>query len=362
VTVFINRLQRILKSKIQLLVILLFPIVTMSMAFISSSPTVKLAFVDHDQTDFTTELREQLEENFTIVTTEEHSVEASLLSYESQYALIIDQGFTSQLLEGNHPAVRGAVAAETNLDIPVKNAVNRLLLKAYTAAGSADGNEETFIALFKDGVNNESYRFVKLDNGSEHAYLMFGMVVYGILLTAVVTTSLLVKDRENRTLQRLLAAPVRFRSVVLQQILALLVISILQSLLLTLVARYIFGVDLGPSLPALFGILTAFATVSVGYGMFIGSLTRNVMQAVIIGAMSAPPLAMLGGAYWPIETVPEWLQNVATFVPVTWAMDGINQLMNNQSTDNVMMDIGVLFLFTVLFFLLGTLRKADMTK
>ena len=38
-------------------------------------------------------------------------------------------------------------------------------------------------------------------------------------------------------------------------------------------------------------------------------------------------LAALGGCWWPIEITPEWMQQLALFLPTGWVMDALHKLM-----------------------------------
>lgn len=47
-----------------------------------------------------------------------------------------------------------------------------------------------------------------------------------------------------------------------------------------------------------------------------------------VGVMATMVLASLGGAWWPIEITPEWMQQLARFLPTGWAMDALHKMVN----------------------------------
>jgi len=65
-------------------------------------------------------------------------------------------------------------------------------------------------------------------------------------------------------------------------------------------------------------------------------------------------LAPLGGAWWPLEIVPDFMQRIGHLSPVAWAMDGFQDLIFNQGTlMDVLPEIGVLLAIALLLFGIG---------
>jgi Predicted membrane protein len=62
--------------------------------------------------------------------------------------------------------------------------------------------------------------------------------------------------------------------------------------------------------------------------------------------------AILGGAYFPLDLAPEYLQNLAKILPQYWIVDTLHKLMDNPGAD-ISSNIIILVLFTVLAFLIG---------
>ncbi len=66
---------------------------------------------------------------------------------------------------------------------------------------------------------------------------------------------------------------------------------------------------------------------------------------------------MLGGCFWPKEIMPDMLQRISEFVPVTWAIKGMEKILNGGSITTVGNEIIVLLLFALVFFLVGSAQK-----
>ena len=65
-------------------------------------------------------------------------------------------------------------------------------------------------------------------------------------------------------------------------------------------------------------------------------------------------LAPLGGAWWPLEIVPEFMQTIGHLSPVAWAMDGFQDLIYfGGGFGDVLPDVGVLLGAAVVLFVVG---------
>jgi ABC-2 type transport system permease protein len=74
------------------------------------------------------------------------------------------------------------------------------------------------------------------------------------------------------------------------------------------------------------------------------------------------PQGLLGGFFWPIDQLPSLLQPVARILPVTYAIDGLRQVMiagADLSSPQVLLDLGVLVGIAAFFVVLaaGTIRR-----
>jgi len=70
-----------------------------------------------------------------------------------------------------------------------------------------------------------------------------------------------------------------------------------------------------------FGILTIF-----GIGLAIGGWAKNENQAAPLANIVVFPMLFLSGTFFPRYAMPEWLQHITTFLPLTPIIDGIRMI------------------------------------
>ncbi len=70
-----------------------------------------------------------------------------------------------------------------------------------------------------------------------------------------------------------------------------------------------------------FGILTIF-----GIGLAIGGWAKNENQAAPLANIIVFPMLFLSGTFFPRYSMPEWLQHVTAYLPLTPIIDGIRMI------------------------------------
>jgi len=153
--------------------------------------------------------------------------------------------------------------------------------------------------------------------------VMFTMLV---LLTSGAVQ--LVIERNEGLLRRLASTPISRGSVVLGKLIARVAMGMVQIGFAMVVGTVLFGMDWGPSLPMVVAVLFGWATFNAALAIVLGNMARTEGQMAGIGVMATMVLAGLGGAWWPIEVTPEWMQQLALFLPTGWVMDALHKLVN----------------------------------
>jgi len=106
---------------------------------------------------------------------------------------------------------------------------------------------------------------------------------------------------------------------------------------------------------ALMVLATTFAIASLG--MMIAGLARTFAQAAALSNILMYSIAAIGGAWWPIEITPAWMQQIARLTPTFWAMQGYNDIITRGlGLPAVLPEALVLLGFGALFLAFGVWR------
>jgi ABC-2 type transport system permease protein len=176
------------------------------------------------------------------------------------------------------------------------------------------------------------------------------MALMYVLLSGLMLSTMLVEERRERTLSRLLSAPVRRSEIVAANLSFRFVIGMIQMWFLIGFGALVFRVDWGDSFLALVLVTAAYVVAVAGLSVLIGSLSRSSRRAATMSLVLALSMCALGGLWWPLEITPRSYQTIGHLVPTGWAMDAMHNLVSRgYGLAGVMPQVGVLGAFALIF-------------
>jgi ABC-2 type transport system permease protein len=195
---------------------------------------------------------------------------------------------------------------------------------------------------------------------------------FGYFFVFLLTGISFLRERIGGTLERLLATPVTRAEIVLGYSLGFGLFATLQVIVLTtfilsslqvpsigpLPAFTIgLGVDSAGSPVLAFALALILSLGAVNLGIFLSTFARTELQVIQFIPLVIVPQGLLGGIFWPIERLPDFLQAVARILPMTYAVDGLRAVMLKGAdlTDaGVQLDLVVLIGIALFFVVLAT--------
>lgn len=179
-----------------------------------------------------------------------------------------------------------------------------------------------------------------------------------MIITAMLTSLSIVREKERGSLEQLIATPVRKHEIVLGKLLPYFVVGMFDSVLVAVVGAAVFAVPFEGSV-WLFMVGTAiFALAGLGIGIFISIVAQNQVMAMQMALLSSMlPSFLLSGFMFAIKNMPDWVQAITYIVPARYFLVIIRGIFLKDS------DIFVLWpqftFLTVLAFVLlvGSIRK-----
>lgn len=342
-------------NKARFSIMLIMPILFIFMLAFSSFNTITIGIVDHDESRLSQSLIDNLRQNnyYKIVIMEEDEVLQNTLSYEVDYALIIKPDFEKRLLNGETNLVTEYYFVENVNIMNVKTYINAYLQDLYQIRQVVEGNENQFFTIFSDyqastlKVENNANLVKKIEQSS----LVIGLTVYFLTIMSIIICGIILEDKKNGTLRRIFDSPITLKRYFLENLLSFMIVGLIQVFIFTLVYRYLFNFYLGQNIFLMLLVLFTYAIVSIAMGLFLVSIFKQPIHAYITVAILASPICMLGGAFWPIEMMPDWLQDVSHFIPTTWVISAAKTVLTQGAIINVLKDVGILLLFALTFFL-----------
>jgi ABC-2 type transport system permease protein len=150
-------------------------------------------------------------------------------------------------------------------------------------------------------------------------FIVPGIVGLLTLVVTVVVTSLSVaREREQGTFDQLLVTPFRPVEILIGKAVPGMVIGVFEATLIIVVAVLWFKIPLVGSLLTLYTGLVLFVLSAVGLGLMISSLSRNQQQGLLGAFFFLVPTVILSGFATPIANMPRVVQWITLLDPLRY--------------------------------------------
>jgi ABC-2 type transport system permease protein len=189
------------------------------------------------------------------------------------------------------------------------------------------------------------------------APIMGWLTIFYAFYTGASTAQSILREDEEGTLPRLFTTPTSHATVLGGKFLAVGLTVLVQTTVLLILGRLLFGFSWGALFPVVLvtlGTMLAAAT----FGIFINSLLKSTKQAGLIFGGLLTLLGIVGGL--PVFAVGsnsvDTLVKVSLIEPVGWAVQGLLKAMKGGQVQELLLTFGVLAAWSVVFFVVGVLR------
>jgi len=146
---------------------------------------------------------------------------------------------------------------------------------------------------------------------------------FGFLLTGIS----FLRERSQGTLERLMASPASRLDIVLGYLLGFFVFALLQTLIIVLFTVYALDIRYTGDLWQIFVFQVFILTGAINLGIFISTFARNEFQMVQFIPLIILPQVFLCGLLWPVDQMSDYLQWISRFLPLTYAVSGLRDIM-----------------------------------
>lgn len=175
-------------------------------------------------------------------------------------------------------------------------------------------------------------------------YDVLPTIVLLLTISGLVTSSLAAaREWESKTVKELLLSPTSRAAIIIGKVLAGFAISFALGLLV-LGLGYAFGWTRPEGIYWLSTLLTLalVSMFSAGLGVAFGALFQRIQPVIAVSILTALYLFFLAGGITVLAFEPMWLQNVATFVPLTYGNHALQMAIFYSSSDRLGRDVAVL--------------------
>ncbi|MGI9308111.1 MAG: ABC transporter permease [Gammaproteobacteria bacterium] len=372
----------LLRDRTSLALLFLMPsifIVIMSLALQSgyashSAVDIDYVLVDHARSDGSNAFIDRLGESRSFHRTDSSAPEGELARQvnadEIQFLLVLAKDFDTQLANGA-PAATLQIGPST--DAPLAQLFQTWVV-SHLSRHYLD--QQVFPLLMLDdptaedpGANLEKLLEVSAVSSKEKGrYLpssvqqnVPGWMLFGMFFVAIPLSNTLINERSNRTLRRQHSMGVTRLSIIGGKVIPYFIINLIQVILMLIVGTVLvplLGGDklsLGNSMAGLIMLTCACSLAAVSYALLISRFARTTEQATLFTGATNIIMAALGGIMIPRFLMPDLMQTLGWFSPMSWGLEGFHDLfLRDGGSGDVLQECSVLLVFAVIMLSLAT--------
>lgn len=335
--------------------------------------TFPLAVADEDESVTSFLLLERLEESplLDLAQMDPEEIDDAVKDQKSAAGLLIPPGFETALESGKTASMTLVLVETSSGAMSVSQAVEQVisefntgLLVARTAAEQlatqTDDPMDAALLTQADSlaaaqadspvvevaIQNAGAASVQPATGFDQSSTggLVNWVLFGIMGVAATT----VWERRRGLLRRLDVAGVRGREVIGGKVMAMVIITLLQQLLLVIVGKFALRVDYFRSPAALILTMLSLSGLAASIGLLISVLFRSEQAVIATTVISAQILAAMGGAWFPLEVTSAGFSRAAHVLPSAWIMDSLHGIiLRDWGVTEVLLPLGIVWAWIV---------------
>ena len=326
-TLLIKEFQELFRDRKMLAIIFVSPIVQLLIFGYAATYDVKnipLAVLDHDRSDQSRRLVRSLENSgyFTVEYRLESDAQIdTLLQHGEVWSVLeIPAAFAEDVAAGKSVAIGAALDAS--------NSNSAAITANYLAGAIARFNEEILAQrLGQSGglpialtgvVSNKLRVWYNPDMESRNFNVPAMVVQILVLVTLMLTSMAIVREKEFGTMEQLIVTPIRPSELILGKALPYAFIGMVDIALICTVAVFYFKVPLVGSLTLLFGTSLIFMLSTLAIGLLISTISTTQQQAMISAFFFMMPAILLSGFAFPLDNMPVSIQYLTYLNPLRY--------------------------------------------
>ena len=163
--------------------------------------------------------------------------------------------------------------------------------------------------------------FVDTDLFTDIGPAMIALFPFTVMF--LVTSIATLRERRSGTLERLLSMPMGKGDFILGYALAFGLLAVFQTAIAVAFAVWVCGLEIAGSIWLLFAVAVADALLGTALGLLASAFARSEFQVVQFMPLLVFPQILLGGIFIPRDQLPEALEAISEWLPLSFAIDAL---------------------------------------
>jgi ABC-2 type transport system permease protein len=250
----------------------------------------------------------------------ENQIDAIFKEGKIKEVIIFESGFENKFVH------EGVANMQIITDASDPNTAS--LLDAYTRRIVASFLQEMSSSVPQGIIQTEFRMFFNEELRSAYLFVPGTMALILMLISALMTSVSITREKELGTMEILLVSPLRPLQIVLGKLVPYLTLSVIDMIGIIAVGNLVFDVPVRGSLLLLMCTGTLFILLALTLGVMISTIAKTQQVAMIISLVGLMlPTVLLSGFIFPIKNMPLALQYFSLLMPPRWFLEAIKDIM-----------------------------------
>lgn len=231
--------------------------------------------------------------------------------------LRVNAGYAGELAAGRSAQVQLLVDGSDSNTARLVLGYSRQIIAAHAHTVLATQLAQTTgRAILREGLDVRSRAWFNENLESRNYFVPGIMAVLVMLITLMLTSMAIVREKEAGTMEQLMVTPIRPVEFILGKCAPFVVIGFVDILLVTAVGVLWFGIPIRGSFLVLLGGMSLFLMSTLGIGLFISTVSATQQQAMMTTFFFFFPAMLLSGFIYPVANMPAPVQWVTVVNPL----------------------------------------------
>ncbi|MCS7025872.1 MAG: ABC transporter permease [Bryobacteraceae bacterium] len=286
----------------------------------------RLAWLDQDQTAASRQLRDAFlgsgRYQLTAVADTQRQLQKVLDQGLVDSAVVVRRGFARDLVRGKQSAVQVLVDGTNSNTASILSAYAGEIVRSFAAERLADLQNQKRLArggelarLSAPGIEMQQRVWFNPELKSRNYFIPGILVNIMTLVTLMLTSLAIVREKEIGTMEQLMVTPLEPVELMLGKTLPFALVALFDLGLIIVLSLVVFRIPFQGSAVLLFGSAILFLFTTLGFGLFISTISHTQQQAIMTTFFFFQPAFMLSGFAFPIRNMPEPVQYLTLLNP-----------------------------------------------
>lgn len=354
-----KNLRLIFKDKLSIIQLFI-PIIIIMFSiklFSFSNGTVKMGIIDEDISNSSKILISSLSNNSSINTVplESSTVESTMMETSIPVTIEIPKDFEESIINGTPEKINVISEKDSSMGDAITSIVNLQVEDLYNLGINSNKSSDVYQSLLSkysdDLVKITSETLSDLEHDFDLTQMSIAFVIFFLMMRSSSISHIVLSERWNKTYFRIFTTPVTSFQYIGGNILANFLLLASQFLITLITLNYFVDIYTGVGFIPLLLLLLGIALVTVAFSTFSTALFFNSRGYGMFSNIVITITTMISGSFASINFLPESVKFIAPFTPQYWVMNGITKLQMGMGIDSIIINMGILLLFSIALFL-----------